>query len=44
MYMRAWRQLLNKCKANDRVPNVDPTLVADQFNFGAKYLQNGEEN
>jgi len=24
--------------------NVDPTLIANQRNFKAKYLQNGEEN
>jgi len=24
--------------------NVDPTLIADQRNFKAKYMQNGEEN
>jgi len=25
-------------------PTVHPTLIADQRNFRAKYLQNGEEN
>jgi len=25
-------------------PNVDPILIADQRNFTAKYLPDGEEN
>jgi len=37
-------QDLNLTSFRSICTNVDPTLIMDQCNFKAKYLQNGEEN